>query len=54
MKNKNVPKSVRFMRKRREELSKEYRESPAKFRKSLGEIRSKYKKLFHKKEKHLA
>jgi len=53
-KNKDIPNSVKFMRDRREELSKEYQESPSKFRKSLESIRSKYRKLFRKEEKHIA
>jgi hypothetical protein len=53
-KNRNIPESVKFMRERREELSKEYQESPSKFRQSLESIRSKYRKLFGKTEKHIA
>jgi hypothetical protein len=53
-KNENIPDAVKFMREQREKLSKEYQESPSKFRKSLESIRLKYRKLFRKKEKHLA
>lgn len=43
--------SVKFMRKRRDELGELYASNPEKFWKQLEEIRKKYKSKFHQKKK---
>ena len=46
--------AVEFMRKRRDELSKEYTDNPIAFKKELEEIRKKYAHLFNTKQKKAA
>lgn len=46
--------AVKFMRKRRDEISKEYTDDPIAFKKGLEAIRKRYAHLFHTKQKKAA